>query len=105
MSATPLPSSRFIVRLVSFDKADFVGRRALAAEVAAGGPARRLAGLQLAWYDIEGPYKDQSLHDVGVYHRGVDTWLVLATAPVAPDAPQAPMLARRGVVEEAMSLL
>jgi uncharacterized protein YkwD len=38
---------------------------------------------------------DQSLHDVGVYHHGLDTWLVLATARVAPAAPQAPMLATR----------
>lgn len=40
---------------------------------------------------------DQSLHDVGVYHRGLDTWLVLATARVAPAAPQAPMLATRAL--------
>jgi aminomethyltransferase len=41
-------------RLVSFDKpADFVGRHALLAEHAAGGPPRRLVGLQLEWGDIE----------------------------------------------------
>ena len=40
-------------RLVSFDKADYVGRRALTAEQARGGPARRLVGLILDWYDIE----------------------------------------------------
>jgi aminomethyltransferase len=43
-------------RLVSFDKADYVGRRALQAEQAAGGPARRLVGLILDWYDIEHLY-------------------------------------------------
>jgi aminomethyltransferase len=48
-------------KLVSFDKGDFVGRRALEAEVAAGGPARRLVGLQLDWYDIEGLYDAQGL--------------------------------------------
>jgi aminomethyltransferase len=32
-------------RLVSFDKADFVGRLALERERRAGGPARRLVGL------------------------------------------------------------
>ena len=47
--------------LVSFDKGDYVGRRALAAEVAAGGPARRLVGLQLDWYDIEGLFAAQGL--------------------------------------------
>jgi uncharacterized protein YkwD len=40
---------------------------------------------------------DQSLHDVGVYHHGLDTWLVLATARVAPAAPQAPVLATRAL--------
>ena len=36
---------------------DFVGRRALAAEQARGGPARRLVGLELDWYGIEGLYR------------------------------------------------
>jgi aminomethyltransferase len=48
-------------KLVAFDKGDYVGKRALAAEVAAGGPARRLVGLQLDWYDIEGLYDAQGL--------------------------------------------
>ncbi len=48
-------------RLVSFDKADYVGRRALKAEQDAGGPARRLVGLQLDWYDIERLYDEQGL--------------------------------------------
>jgi aminomethyltransferase len=41
-------------RFVNFDKeAMFVGRRALEAERAAGGPPRRLVGLELEWVDIE----------------------------------------------------
>ncbi len=48
-------------RLVNFDKADFVGRLALERESRAGGPARRLVGLQLDWYDIEGLYDTQGL--------------------------------------------
>jgi len=48
-------------RLVNFDKGDFVGRLALERERAAGGPARRLVGLQLDWYDIEGLYSAQGL--------------------------------------------
>src|SRR5690242_3123798 len=40
-------------RLVNFSKADFVGRRALAREQEAGGPARRLAGIELDWSGIE----------------------------------------------------
>ena len=48
-------------RLVTFDKADFVGRLALEHEARAGGPARRLVGLQLDWYGIEGLYSAQGL--------------------------------------------
>ncbi len=48
-------------RLVSFDKGDFVGRRALQAEVAAGGPPRRLVGLQLDWHGIEALFDEQGL--------------------------------------------
>ncbi|HEU4918509.1 MAG TPA: aminomethyltransferase family protein [Candidatus Limnocylindrales bacterium] len=48
-------------RLVSFDKADFVGRLALEREERAGGPARRLVGLELDWYDIEGLFSAQGL--------------------------------------------
>jgi aminomethyltransferase len=48
-------------KLVSFDKADYVGRRALQAEHAKGGPDRRLVGLMLDWYDIEKLYDDQGL--------------------------------------------
>jgi aminomethyltransferase len=48
-------------RLVSFDKGDFVGRLALEREAKAGGPGRRLVGLQLDWYDIEGLYDAQGL--------------------------------------------
>jgi len=48
-------------RLVSLDKADYVGRRALAAEQAGGGPARRLVGLTLDWYGIEGLFSAQGL--------------------------------------------
>jgi aminomethyltransferase len=48
-------------RLVSLDKADYVGRLALERERAAGGPKRRLVGLQLAWNDIEGLFSAQGL--------------------------------------------
>ncbi len=48
-------------RLVSFDKTGYVGRRALEAERRKGGPARRLVGLVLDWYDIEGLYTAQDL--------------------------------------------
>jgi aminomethyltransferase len=48
-------------RLVSLDKADFVGRLALEREGRNGGPARRLVGLELDWYDIEGLFSAQGL--------------------------------------------
>ncbi|MFL5775650.1 MAG: aminomethyltransferase family protein [Chloroflexota bacterium] len=48
-------------RLVKFDKADFVGRLALERERRAGGPARRLVGLQLDWDDIERLFSAQGL--------------------------------------------
>ena len=48
-------------RLVDFDKGDFVGRLALERERRPGGPARRLVGLQLDWYDIEALYSAQGL--------------------------------------------
>jgi aminomethyltransferase len=49
-------------RLVDFDKAaDFNGRRALMAERAAGGPTRRLVGLELDWAGIEGMFAKHGL--------------------------------------------
>jgi aminomethyltransferase len=48
-------------RLVNVDKGDFVGRLALERETRAGGPGRRLVGLQLDWYDIEGLFDAQGL--------------------------------------------
>ena len=55
------PSEIGLGRLVALDKADYVGRRALRAEQAAGGPPRRLVGLQLDWYDIEAQFDAQGL--------------------------------------------
>jgi aminomethyltransferase len=49
-------------RLVAFDKeAEFTGRRALLAEREAGGPARRLVGLDLDWSAIEAMYARHGL--------------------------------------------
>jgi aminomethyltransferase len=48
-------------RLVDLGKADFVGKLALTREAAKGGPARRLVGLTLDWYGIEGLYSAQDL--------------------------------------------
>lgn len=48
-------------RLVDLGKADFVGRRALVAEIAAGGPRRRLVGLDVDWPAIEALYAAEGL--------------------------------------------
>ena len=48
-------------KLVDLAKADFVGKRALIAEVAAGGPARRLVGLDVSWPEIEALYAAEGL--------------------------------------------
>ena len=40
-------------RLVNFEKAQFVGRRALLRERSEGGPRRRLVGLEIDWAGIE----------------------------------------------------
>ena len=50
------PGELGLGRLVTHDKAEFVGRRALAEERRRGGPARRLVGLTMDWYAIEGMY-------------------------------------------------
>jgi aminomethyltransferase len=49
-------------RFVNLQKpGDFVGRRALEREVAAGGPARRLVGLEIDWDGIQALFADAGL--------------------------------------------
>jgi aminomethyltransferase len=48
-------------RLVDFEKPAFVGKRALQAEQASGGPARALVGLELDWDSIESMFAGQGL--------------------------------------------
>jgi aminomethyltransferase len=48
-------------RLVDLEGGDFVGRLALEREQARGGPARRLVGVELDWYGIEGAFSRQGL--------------------------------------------
>jgi aminomethyltransferase len=55
------PAEIGLGKLVDLGKADFVGKLALAREAARGGPARRLVGLTLDWYGIEGLYSAQDL--------------------------------------------
>jgi aminomethyltransferase len=55
------PAEIGLGRLVDLGKADFVGKLALSREAAKGGPGRRLVGLTLDWYGIEGLYSAQDL--------------------------------------------
>jgi len=48
-------------RLVDFGKTNFVGKRALELEQAAGGPKRRLVGLHMDWTAIEGMFAKHGL--------------------------------------------
>ncbi len=48
-------------RLVDLAAGDFIGRRALVAEMAAGGPPRRLVGLDIEWAGIEALHAAQGL--------------------------------------------
>jgi aminomethyltransferase len=55
-----------------FDKGDYVGKAALEAEQAAGGPARRLVGLEVEWDGIEKLYATQDLPPVLSPHTSRD---------------------------------
>jgi aminomethyltransferase len=48
-------------RLANLKKPSFVGRRALAAEQAAGGPPRALAGMELDWEGLEAAHERHGL--------------------------------------------
>jgi aminomethyltransferase len=51
-------------KLVNFKKGDYIGKRALAAEASAGGPPRRLVGIEVDWYGIESAFSSQGLPPV-----------------------------------------
>ena len=78
-------------RLVDLDKGPFVGRRALAAERAGGGPARRLAGIEIDWAGIE-----ERAAAVGLA-PAVPATVSRTPVPVfAPDGPQIGRLTSSG---------
>ena len=88
-------------KLVSFDKGDYVGRRALAAEVATGGPERRLVGLQLDWYDIENLFDAQGLPP------GVSPYVDRSPVPVFADGRQVGKATSHGwspILKQALAL-
>jgi glycine cleavage system T protein (aminomethyltransferase) len=58
------PAEIGLGRLVDLEKGPYVGQRALAAEARAGGPARRLVGLELDWAGIDALHAAQDLPPV-----------------------------------------
>ncbi len=55
------PSEIGLGRLVHLEKEHFVGRSALLAEKKAGGPKRRLVGLEIDWTEVEKRYQEVGL--------------------------------------------
>ncbi|MFN8630714.1 MAG: aminomethyltransferase family protein [Chloroflexota bacterium] len=88
-------------KLVSFDKGDYVGKRALQAEVANGTTERRLVGLQLDWYDIEGMYDAQGLPP------SISPMVDRSSVPVYADGKQIGKATSRGwspILKQALAL-
>jgi uncharacterized protein YkwD len=105
-----LPPARPLHQLAALDRAAEQwanGRTLAAATERSGYEAESMTGLR-----ISGPESasmqllkrsgcrtvaNPALHDIGVYQKGLDTWLVLASAPVVPASSQAPLLATRAL--------
>jgi hypothetical protein len=99
-----LPAARPLNHNAKLDRAAqqwAAGQSITSAAEHSGYPAEATAGLH-----ISGPESstillirksgcrtvmEQSMHDVGVYQHGSDSWLVLASAYVAPARSQAPV--------------
>jgi len=105
-----LPPARPLQHIASLDKAaeqwaagrsltDAAERSGYQVHTAAGlhinGPAS--ATIQLLKQEGCRTVANQAMRDVGVYQRGSNTWLVLASANVTPAASQAPILATRAL--------
>ena len=83
------------------------GRTIASATEVSGYKAEAIAGLHIKGPDSStlqllrkspcSMVADKRMHDIGVYHRGQDTWLVLASAYVAPAPSQAPVFASRAL--------
>jgi hypothetical protein len=105
-----LPPARPLQHLASLDRAAeqwASGGSLSAAAERSGYAAQATAGLH-----ISGPQSatiallkqsgcrtvaNQGLRDVGVYQRGLNTWVVLASAHATPAGPQAPLSATRAL--------
>jgi uncharacterized protein YkwD len=105
-----LPAAQPLHRSAQLDRAAeqwAAGRAPVAAAERSGYPAESATGLH-----INGPdtatvqllrqsscraVTDRTLHDIGMYRHGADTWLLLASAYVAPPRSQAPVLAMQAL--------
>jgi uncharacterized protein YkwD len=105
-----LPAAQPLHRSAPLDRAakDWAAQQSSSPAAAAernGYEARAAAGLHLSGPDTSAmdllrrsscrTISDQGLHDIGVYRRGSDTWLVMASAYAAPSRAQAPLLSAR----------
>lgn len=103
-----LPPAAPLHRVTSLDRAAqqwAAGVSPAAAVKGSGYVADATAGLHLRGPDSSAMQSlrrsncrmvtDQAMHDIGMYHRGSDTWLVLASAYAAPPRSQAPLQATR----------
>lgn len=83
------------------------GRSPAAAAEHSGYPAEATAALHIRGPDSSAvellrrskcrALMDPQLHDIGLYHRDLDTWIVLASAYVLPRSSQAPVLSARAL--------
>jgi uncharacterized protein YkwD len=105
-----LPPARPLHQLAALNRAAeqwATGRTLAAATARSGYEAAATAGLH-----ISGPESatiqllkrsgcrtvaNPALRDIGIYQKGLDTWLVLASAAVVPASSQAPLLATRAL--------
>jgi uncharacterized protein YkwD len=105
-----LPPARPLDHPVSLDHAAeqwAVGRSLITAAERSGYPAKAASGLRINGPDSAtiqllknsgcSTIANPALRDVGVYHRGSTTWLVLASASIVPTSSQAPILASRAL--------
>jgi uncharacterized protein YkwD len=105
-----LPPARPLQHLVSLDRAaeqlaagrslaDAAERSGYRSQAAAGlhisGPAS--ATVQLLKQSGCRTVSNPAMHDVGLYQRGLDTWVILASANATPAGLQAPVLATRAL--------
>ena len=103
-----LPPAAPLHRVASLDRAAqqwAAGSSPAAAAKSSGYVAETAAGLHISGSETSvmqslrrsncRTVTDQAMHDIGMYHRGSDTWLLLASAYVAPSRSQAPIQAKR----------